>query len=96
MYRTLFFHRYGDLFATARSRLVASALLFGWAHVLVHNGVAVLLASAGGLLFAQTWSRSRSLLLVGLEHTLYGAFLFSAGLGGMFVNGVRLVSASLR
>jgi uncharacterized protein len=96
MYRSLFFHRYGALFPSDRSRLAASALLFGWAHVLVHNGLAVAMATAAGLLLSLTWLRSRSLLLVGFEHTLYGAFVFSAGVGGMFVNGVRLVSAALR
>ncbi len=96
MYRTLFFHRYGALFGSETARLVASALLFGWAHVLVHDGLAVLLATAAGGLLALTWRRSRSLLLVGLEHSLYGAFVFTAGVGGMFVNGVRLVSGLTR
>jgi membrane protease YdiL (CAAX protease family) len=96
MYRVLFFHRYGDLFQTSAARIAASALLFGWAHVLVHNHIAMLLATAGGILLSITWHRSRSLLLVSVEHSLYGAFIFTAGVGGMFVNGVRLVSSVLK
>lgn len=96
MYRALFFHRYGDLFPTPAARIAASALLFGWAHVLVHNTLAMLLATAGGFLLSITWRRSRSLLLVTVEHSLYGAFVFTAGVGGMFVNGVRLVSSVLK
>lgn len=94
MYRAFFFHRYGDLFPTPAARIGASALLFGFAHVLVHNSLAVLLATAAGALISITWHRSRSLLLVSVEHSLYGAFVFTAGVGGMFVNGVRLVSAA--
>jgi membrane protease YdiL (CAAX protease family) len=63
--------------------------------VLVHNQVAMLLATAGGVLLSFTWHRSRSLLLVGIEHWLYGAFLLSTGIGGMFANGIRFVSLAV-
>jgi membrane protease YdiL (CAAX protease family) len=96
MYRTLFFHRYRELFPTPAACIAASALAFGWAHVMVHNSAAVLLATLAGVLLALTWNASHSLWLVGLEHSLYGAFVFSAGIGGMFKNGVRLVSSVLR
>jgi hypothetical protein len=93
MYRTLFFHRYAALFSDRRLRLLVNALLFGCAHILVHRPLAVGLTIVAGGLFAVTWQRSRSLLLVALEHSLYGAFIFSAGVGGMFVNGVRLFAS---
>jgi membrane protease YdiL (CAAX protease family) len=93
MFRALHFHRYGSLFPTPAARASASALVFGWAHVLVHNGPAMLLAALAGALLSLTWLRSRSLWLVGLEHTLYGALVFTAGVGGMFVNGIRIVSS---
>jgi hypothetical protein len=96
MYRTFFFHRYGDLFRRPMARICANAVVFGWAHVIVHNVTAMLLATVGGLLFASTYERSRSTLLVSAEHTLYGNFVFSVGLGGMFVTGVRLASAMIR
>jgi membrane protease YdiL (CAAX protease family) len=96
MFRTLFFPRYGPLFGRGRALVVANALLFGWAHILVHSGIAVALTAVGGLLFATNYRRSRSTLLVTLEHALYGDFVFSVGIGGMFVNGVRLLSKVLR
>jgi membrane protease YdiL (CAAX protease family) len=96
LYRSLFFHRYGALFPTRASRIVASALVFGWAHVMVHNHLAMLLSALAGVLLSITWVRSRSLLLVGLEHTLYGACLLATGAGGLFVNGIRLMSSILR
>jgi membrane protease YdiL (CAAX protease family) len=96
MYRTFFFHRYGELFRRPAARVVTNAVVFGWAHIIVHNWTAVLLATVGGLLFASTYEASRSTLLVSAEHALYGDFVFSAGLGGMFVTGVRLASAMVR
>lgn len=96
MYRTFFFHRYAGLFRTPTQLLVTNALLFGWAHILVHNAVAMALTTVGGVLFALTYQRSRSTLLVAAEHALYGDFVFSVGIGGMFVNGVRLLSKVMR
>jgi hypothetical protein len=96
MYRAFFFHRYGPLFRRPRTLMIANAVLFGWAHVMAGNFSAVLLTTVGGLLFASTYARSRSTLLVAFEHALYGAFVFTVGVGGMFVNGVRLLSAALK
>jgi uncharacterized protein len=92
MYRTFFFHRYGALFRRPAAAIAVNALLFGWAHIIVHNYVALLLTTVGGLLFALTYLRSRSTLLVALEHAIYGDFVFSVGIGGMFVNATRLLS----
>jgi membrane protease YdiL (CAAX protease family) len=96
MYRALFFHRYRALFPNAPAMIAASALCFGWAHVVVHNKLAMLLATGAGLLLSFTFAATRSVPLVGLEHWLYGALILSAGIGGMFVNGTRLVSSLLR
>jgi membrane protease YdiL (CAAX protease family) len=96
MYRTFFFHRYGGLFSRPNALLVANAVLFGWSHIIVHNAIAMLLATVGGLLFARTYQRSRSTALVTLEHALYGDFVFVVGVGGMFVNGVRLLSRIIK
>jgi hypothetical protein len=95
MFRTFFFHRYSELFRRPALAIVANAVLFGWAHVIVHNFMAVVLTTVGGLLFASSYNRSRSTLLVAIEHALYGDLVFSIGIGGMFVNGVRLLSKAL-
>lgn len=96
MYRTFFFHRYGGLFSRPATLIAVNAVLFGWSHIIVHHRVAVLLATVGGLLFAWTFQRWRSTALVTLEHALYGDFVFSVGIGGMFVNGVRLLSRVIK
>ncbi|MES1164506.1 MAG: CPBP family intramembrane glutamic endopeptidase [Verrucomicrobiota bacterium] len=92
IFRTFFFHRYGVLFATARGRVLASGLTFGWAHIVVNNVPAMLLAAIGGVLLAATYERSRSTLLVSVEHALYGDFIFSVGLGSLFYSTARWVS----
>jgi membrane protease YdiL (CAAX protease family) len=89
VFRTFFFHRYGGLFSTARGRVLASGLIFGWAHIVVNNFYAVPLAAIAGVLFASTYERTRSTLLVSLEHALYGDFLFSVGLGSLFYSTAR-------
>jgi uncharacterized protein len=93
VFRTFFFHRYGDLFSSARRRVLASGLLFGWAHVVVNNLVAIALASVAGIVFASTYEGSRSTLLASIEHALYGDFVFSVGLGSLFYSSARWLSA---
>jgi len=95
VYRAFFFHRYRVLFADSRRLIAVNAALFGWSHILVHNPWAVLLATAGGVFFARTFERARSTSLVALEHAIYGDLVFTIGIGGMFVNGVRLLSRLL-
>jgi uncharacterized protein len=94
-YRAFFFHRYRVLFADSRALIAVNAALFGWSHVLVHNPTAVLLATVGGVFFGRTFERARSTSLVALEHAIYGDLVFTIGIGGMFVNGVRLLSRLL-
>jgi membrane protease YdiL (CAAX protease family) len=89
VFRTFFFHRYGPLFATARRRILASGLIFGWAHVVVNDLAAIPLATIAGLLFASTYERSRSTLLVSIEHALYGDVVFTVGLGSLFYSSAR-------
>lgn len=87
IYRTYFFHRYRTLFYDKRSLAVLNVLLFGYAHVIFHNWIAVAFTVAGGTLFVVTYNRSRSTLLVSVEHSLFGCLLFSIGLGQFFYSG---------
>jgi membrane protease YdiL (CAAX protease family) len=84
VFRTFFFHRYAGLFRRPGAAVVASGLVFGWAHIVVNNLAAVGLSALAGLLFASTYYRSRSTLLVSIEHALYGDFVFTVGLGSLF------------
>ena len=87
IYRTLFFERYAAAFGSLKAAIIANALVFGWAHIIFHNAVAVCLTVAGGALFSVTYIRTKSLLAAAFEHTLYGGLLFTIGLGWYFFGG---------
>lgn len=87
IYRSLFFHRYAVLFKTEITKRVMSALVFGWAHIIFPNMVAVTLCTIGGYLFAHSYRKHNSLAVAWLEHSLYGCFLFTIGLGWYFYGG---------
>jgi membrane protease YdiL (CAAX protease family) len=87
IYRTYFFHRYEQLFPNKLVFYTVNALLFGYMHIIFHNWVAVILTIIGGFLFALTYNRSRSTLLVSLEHSLFGLLIFTIGLGEFFYKG---------
>jgi uncharacterized protein len=90
LYRAFFFHRYQPLFGSGWTILLASALAFGFVHIIFGNWLAVALCMVGGLLFALTYHSSGSLLLTCLDHALFGNFLFTIGLGRFFYHGSRL------
>jgi hypothetical protein len=85
VYRAFFFHRYGELFEKPRSLLLVNAAVFGFAHLVMGNWISVVLSGIGGLLFAQTYQRSKSLLLTSIEHAVFGNFIFTIGLGQYFL-----------
>ena len=84
LYRALFLHRYAVLFGRGRGAALASALAFGWVHVIFLSGFAVALSAVGGYLFARTYQRSASIPCASLEHALYGCLIFTIGLGRHF------------
>ncbi len=87
---TFFFERYKPFFPTANARVLASAIVFGYAHVLFINPVAPVLSFIAGLIFASTFAKTKSLALVTIEHSLYGVALFVVGLGWYFWGGALI------
>jgi membrane protease YdiL (CAAX protease family) len=85
VYRAFFFHRYKGLFPNRLLMIGASALVFSYMHIVFQNSVAVMLTLPGGMLFARTYSDSRSTFAVSFEHALYGCFLLTAGLHSYFL-----------
>lgn len=85
-YRALFFHRYGSLFPSNTLRIVISAILFSFGHILYKNALVLLIAFLAGLIFAYRYYKTKSLLISILEHSLYGVWLFTCGLGYFFVS----------
>ena len=86
IFRRFLFHRYTEIFGS-HGVIVASALVFGFAHVIFLNWIAVTLTTVGGVMFARNYARERSLWLVFLEHALYGGLVFTIGLGQFFYTG---------
>lgn len=82
VYRAFIFHRYRTLFGSGGWNMTwASAIAFSFAHVVFHNSVALGLTAVGGLIFAHTYDKHRSVPLVSAEHALYGCAVFTLGLG---------------
>ncbi|PPR26068.1 MAG: hypothetical protein CFH34_01146 [Alphaproteobacteria bacterium MarineAlpha9_Bin4] len=84
---TFFFIRYKSLFKNEKNLVLTSAIIFCFAHIFSINWVAPLLSIFGGFIFASTYKKTRSLILVSLEHALYGNSLFAIGLGWFFWGG---------
>lgn len=84
IYRGFLFHRYQSLFPDRRLLILASAVVFGYGHIIYNEPATVGLTMAGGLFFAGTYAATGSLILAGIEHALYGDFIFAAGLWKYF------------
>ena len=82
-----FFHRYRCFFGDGVLMVAMSAFAFCVAHILFLNWVAPILGLMAGILFANTYMKTRSLAMVALEHSLYGNALFALGLGWYFWGG---------
>lgn len=87
VYRGFFMARYAPLFRNDTQLIIASAVAFSLAHLAFGNLVALVLSFLGGLLFAQNYSRTRSVIWVSVEHSFYGLLVFTAGLGWYFYLG---------
>lgn len=93
VYRTFYFHRYGLLFGRAWWLAIAvNGVLFGLGHMVVGTPLAVYGTMATGVLFATRYALTRSFWAVFLEHTLWGALVFTVGLGRFFFTGVGILS----
>jgi membrane protease YdiL (CAAX protease family) len=83
IYRTFFFQRYKSLFKNEMLFIVINATLFSLAHIFFRNGLVMILTFIGGILFALTFKKTKSTLLVTIEHAIYGCWLFTVGMGEM-------------
>lgn len=81
IFRTYFFHRYKRIMPSKTVRIIVSASVFALAHIVYANVLAVLLAFLGGLLFSYTYAQSRSTFVCVIEHSLWGLWIFTLGLG---------------
>lgn len=83
LYRLFFFKRYQHLIANSTVLIVANAAFFSFAHLFFENSFVFILTFVGGILFALTYRKKQSLMLASIEHSVYGVWLFTLGLGKM-------------
>lgn len=93
VYRTFFFHRYGVLFGRAWwLAILLNGVLFGIGHIVIGTPLALYGTMAAGVLFAWRYAVTRAFWAVFIEHTLWGALVFTVGLGRYFFTGVGILS----
>jgi membrane protease YdiL (CAAX protease family) len=83
IYRTFFFQRYQALFSDEKLFLFLNAIVFSLGHIFFKNALVMVLTFLGGILFALTFNKTKSTLLVSIEHAIYGSWLFTVGMGNM-------------
>lgn len=69
--------------------------MFSLGHIFFRNTLVLVLTFFGGLLFAITYSKTKSTLLVSIEHAIYGSWLFTVGMGDMLGFPSRYIYRSL-
>lgn len=86
IYRVFLFSRLSRVLPnlTQTHLIVINAVIFGYAHVAFGNVWAPVVATLGGLLFASTYQRTGSFICVAIEHSLWGALIFTIGMGTIF------------
>jgi len=89
IYRVFFISRYREILGGERSMNLVNALAFAFLHIVFKNSLAVILTFIASFIFYRNYQRNHSLFWVSFEHYLYGAMIFSIGLGRFFYNGVH-------
>ncbi len=84
IYRGFYFHRYSPLFKSEKIAILVNAFLFGFLHIIFRNWVAVAATIVIGLVWAYTYTKHGSLLIVSAEHAIVGNYIFTIGLGYFF------------
>lgn len=87
LFRAFLLYRYAPVFGEGPRAAAASALAFGFAHLMFHNALAIAASLVGGWLFARRYQSTRSLLTASVEHSLYGVLAYTVGLGMLFYHG---------
>ncbi|WP_027137505.1 CPBP family intramembrane glutamic endopeptidase [Gaetbulibacter saemankumensis] len=83
IFRTFYFKRYKDLIQNDNLCLFLNGIVFSLAHLIFNNALVSVITFFGGLIFARTYQKSESTIMVSIEHAIYGCWLFTVGMGGM-------------
>jgi len=83
LYRSFFFTRYEQLFKKKYVLIAINAIVFSLGHIMFKNLLVLILTLLGGFVFAVTYHKTKSLLFTTIEHSIYGSWLFTVGMGEM-------------
>lgn len=86
-FRSFYFTRYAGLLTEKSWGLLINGVLFGFSHIILNNWVAPSFCALGGVLLAQSYQKHRSLKWAVIEHSLYGCWVFTVGIGWYFYTG---------
>ncbi len=84
VFRVYFYHRFKGLISGKYILILLNALLFSFTHIVFENWVVLIFTFIASILFSFTYLRHRSLVIVSLEHSLYGLLIFTLGPGSFF------------
>ncbi|MBP2475904.1 membrane protease YdiL (CAAX protease family) [Crossiella equi] len=87
IFRSFLFHRYAPVFGNGLGMVAASAVAFGFVHIIFGNVLSVVLTVIGGGIFANRYRRTGSVFAAWVEHGLYGLLVFTIGYGDFFYHG---------
>jgi membrane protease YdiL (CAAX protease family) len=82
--REFFFHRYEPILRNKNVVIATNVVLFSFAHLYFANWTVMIFTLVGGFIFALTYLKTKSLLVVTIEHTLLGVVILSSGLANQF------------
>ena len=85
VYRSYFFKRYRSLFKNEFTFLLINSLLFSFAHIWFKSWVVLGFTFVGSVLFNSTYKKTNSLLILSIEHAIYGSWLYTVGYGKLFM-----------
>lgn len=89
LYRTFFVKRYQTIFSNEITLIIANALLFSFGHIWFQSFIVLAFTFIGGILFIKTYLHSKSIIIVMIEHALYGIWLYTVGYGELFMFPVK-------
>ncbi len=84
IFREFFFYRYESLYKHKAVFIICNMILFSFAHIYFANWTILFFTFVGGLIFALTYLKTKSLLVVTVEHSLFGMLILSSGLADQF------------
>ena len=83
IYRTFIFKRYQTLFSNDKLFIFFNAIVFSLGHIFFKNTLVIVLTFLAGIFFAFTYNKTKSTVMVSIEHAIYGCWLFTVGMGSM-------------